>query len=89
MGKKQDRLNVVREIRYAAEQYRKHLVGRKFLYAGKSGSVRVIYIDFEVLEQIFFVDVFAKDKKENLTQGERNDMRKIVKLIELSLEDSK
>ena len=49
----------------------------------------MIYIDFEVLEQIFFFDVFTKDKKENLTQGERNEMKKMVKLIELSLEDSK
>lgn len=67
----------VRKMRFAFED------------TGKSGSARVIYIDFEVLEQIFFVDVFTKEKKENLTQGERNEMKKMVKLIELSLEDSK
>lgn len=67
----------VRKMRFAFEK------------TGKSGAARVIYIDFEVLEQIFFVDVFTKDKKENLTQGERNEIKKMVKLIELSLEDLK
>ena len=59
-----------------------------FEHTGKSGAARVIYIDFEVYEQIFLLDAYAKDKKENLTQGERNDIRQAVRLIELSLEES-
>ena len=59
-----------------------------FENTGKSGATRVIYIDFEVYEQIFLLDAYAKDKKENLTQGERNDIRQAVRLIDLSLEES-
>lgn len=53
---------------------------------GKSGSARVIYIDFEVYELIYFVDVYAKDKKANLSKGEQNDMKQLVDLIELAIE---
>ncbi|MER2057100.1 MAG: type II toxin-antitoxin system RelE/ParE family toxin, partial [Clostridia bacterium] len=38
---------------------------------GKSGSTRVIYVDFEVYEKIFFVDVYQKSDKDNLTKAER------------------
>lgn len=64
----------VRKMRFAFEN------------RGKSGSVRVIYVDFEVYEKIFFVDVYQKADKENLTQGEKNDIKKLVRLIEISLE---
>ena len=53
---------------------------------GKSGSVRVIYIDFEVYEKIFFINVFQKSDKSNLTSGEKNEVKKLVKLLELSLD---
>lgn len=53
---------------------------------GKSGSARVIYIDFEVFELIYFVDVYAKAEKENLSKSEQNDMKQLIDLIELALE---
>lgn len=53
---------------------------------GKSGSTRVIYIDFEVFELIYLVDVYAKDKKDNLTKSEQNDIKQVIDLIELALE---
>lgn len=64
----------VRKMRFAFE-------GR-----GKSGSLRVIYVDFEVYEKLYLVDVFQKSEQENLSDEERNNMKQIVKLIELSLE---
>lgn len=64
----------VRKMRFAFEN------------RGKSGSVRVIYIDFEVYEKIFFINVFQKSDKSNLTSGEKNEVKKLVKLLELSLE---
>lgn len=64
----------VRKMRYAFEN------------RGKSGSARVIYVDFEVYEQIFFIDIFAKSTKENLSPAERNDIKQIIELIELELE---
>lgn len=53
---------------------------------GKSGSARVIYVDFEVYEKIFLVDVYQKSDKDNLTKAERNAMKDVVELIELGLE---
>ncbi len=53
---------------------------------GKSGSVRVIYIDFEVYEKVYLLDAYQKADKENLTQEERNNLRKAVEILELSLE---
>lgn len=53
---------------------------------GKSGSVRVIYVDFEVYEKIYLIDTYAKADKENLSQKERNDIKKYVDLLELELE---
>lgn len=64
----------VRKMRFAFEN------------KGKSGSVRVIYVDFEVYEKIYFIDVYQKSDKDNLTKEERNDIKNAVELIELSLE---
>lgn len=47
---------------------------------GKSGSARVIYVDFEVFEKIFFVDVYQKADKDNLTKAERNTIKSVVEL---------
>lgn len=55
---------------------------------GKSGSLRIIYVDFEIYEKIYLVDVYQKADKDNLTQEERNNMKQIVELIELSLEQN-
>ena len=48
--------------------------------------MRVIYVDFEIYEKLYLVDVFQKSEQENLSDDERNNMKKIVRLIELSLE---
>lgn len=52
-----------------------------FEHRGKSGSTRVCYIDVLVKEKIVLIDVFAKNDKENLSKAERNELKKIVKLI--------
>ena len=44
----------VRKMRFAFEQ------------RGKSGSVRVIYVDFEVYEKIFLITAYPKNEKDNL-----------------------
>lgn len=43
MSKAQDRQDVVRKIHNAADQYRKHLVGKKFLYVFDGRYIEVIY----------------------------------------------
>ncbi len=52
---------------------------------GKSGSVRVLYVDFETYERILFLNVFAKDEKENLTKEERNQIKNAMKALEQEL----
>lgn len=48
---------------------------------GKSGSVRILYIDFISYEKIYIVDIFTKDQKENLSMSEKNIIKKVVKAI--------
>lgn len=55
---------------------------------GKSGSARVIYVDYEVYEKVYLLDVFAKSEKENLTKADRNDLKAVVDFIELALEQA-
>jgi len=49
--------------------------------SGKSGGVRVLYIDFIVSEKICIFDLFPKAEKENLTQAEKATLKQIVKTI--------
>lgn len=48
---------------------------------GKSGGARVCYVSFAVFEKIYFIDVFLKDEKENLSNEEKNDLKEIVKML--------
>jgi hypothetical protein len=57
-----------------------------FPHRGKSGSVRVIYVDFEVYERIYLITAFQKSDQENLSKAERNDLKKLVEFLELELE---
>ena len=52
---------------------------------GKSGGARVIYIDFAFYEKIYFITVYAKSETEDLTKAEKNDLKKLVKILESEL----
>lgn len=52
---------------------------------GKSGSARVCYVDFVIYEVIYLITVYPKNQKDNLTQNERNEIKKVIKLLEQSL----
>lgn len=45
---------------------------------GKSGSVRVCYADFEEFEVTYLITAFTKAERENLTQEEKNVLKKLV-----------
>ncbi len=64
----------VRKVRFAFEN------------RGKSGSIRVIYIDFEVYEKIFLLTAYAKADQSSLIKKERNALKGLVELLELDLE---
>ena len=59
----------VRKVRFA-------LPGR-----GKSGSVRVIYVDIMVDETIYMLFAYPKSAKENLSKAEIAEFKKLVDLL--------
>lgn len=63
----------VRKMRFAFEQ------------KGKSGSARIIYVDFEVYEKIFLITAYPKSEKDNLTNAERNEIRQMIHALEEQL----
>ena len=52
---------------------------------GKSGSVRVCYVDFEEKEILYLFAVFAKNEQENLSQAECNMLKKQIEILESNL----
>ena len=59
-----------------------------FEHRGKSGSIRVIYVDFEIYEKIYLLTAYPKNEKDNLTKAERNELKELVKVLEHQLEES-
>ena len=60
----------IRKMRFAYE------------HTGKSGGVRVIYVDFEIRERLYLITAYPKSEKDNLTKAERNELRKLVGILE-------
>ena len=52
---------------------------------GKSGSSRVVYVDFVSAETIYLIFAYPKNEKDNLSKKERNDIRKMIERIEQTL----
>jgi hypothetical protein len=59
----------IRKVRFAYEN------------KGKSGSVRVCYTDFAEYEVTYLITAFAKNEQENLTEKEKNVLKKLVKSL--------
>ncbi len=55
---------------------------------GKSGSARVIYVDFEIYEKIFLITAYQKNEKENPTKSERNELRQMIHILEQQLAEN-
>ncbi|MBP3300073.1 MAG: type II toxin-antitoxin system RelE/ParE family toxin [Clostridia bacterium] len=66
----------VRKMRFAFEQ------------RGKSGSIRVIYVDFEVYEKIFLITAYPKNEKDNLTDAERAEIKQMIQALERQLQEN-
>jgi len=64
----------VRKMRFAFED------------RGKSGSARVIYVDFEVYDKIYLITAYPKYEKDNLTKEERNELRQLMDILKKQLE---
>ena len=48
---------------------------------GKSGSARVIYVDFEVSEKICCLAAYAKSTKDNLTDEEKKILKNTIEIL--------
>lgn len=59
----------IRKVRFAFEN------------RGKSGSVRVCYVDFATYTVIYLITAFSKDEQENLTHEQKNVLKKLVKTL--------
>ena len=77
VGKVMQGTGGVRKMRFALEN------------RGKSGSIRVIYIDFEIREKLYLLTAYPKSEKDNLTKSERNELKKLVGILESELDQSR
>lgn len=59
----------IRKVRFAVEN------------RGKSGGIRVCYADFSEYEVIYLITAFEKNEKDNLSQEEKNVLKKLVKSL--------
>ena len=73
VGNMMDGTGGLRKVRFA-------LRGR-----GKSGSVRVVYVDFGSYKKIYLVTAFTKSEKTNLSQAERNEIKAMIQLLKNEL----
>lgn len=48
---------------------------------GKSGGSRVIYVDIEIKEVIYFINVYTKNEKDDLTEDEKKVFKAVVKML--------
>lgn len=49
---------------------------------GKRAGGRVIYVDIEVKEKIFLLDIYTKSERMDLTEQEKKILRKLVNVLE-------
>jgi len=59
----------IRKLRWAGENI------------GKSGAYRIIYFFHSMDIPLFILNVFAKNEKVNITQAERNELKKLASLL--------
>ena len=53
---------------------------------GKSGSARVCYVDFAAYERIYLITAYSKDEKDNLSKAERNEVKKLIHILESTID---
>lgn len=60
----------------------------RFAYGqnGKSGGIRVCFIDFTELETVYLVTVYSKSEKDNLSKAERNSIREMISRLKNCLQ---
>ncbi len=67
----------LRKIRFAFEN------------TGKSGSARIVYVDFVIYNTIYLISAYPKNEKDNLSNAERNAIKNIIEKLEEQLKLNK
>lgn len=49
--------------------------------AGKRGGGRALYVDVELKETIYFINVYTKNEKEDLTEDEKKAFKAVIKIL--------
>lgn len=49
--------------------------------SGKRGGGRVIYVDVELKETIFFINAYSKNEKDDLTEEEKKAFKAVIKVL--------
>ena len=52
-----------------------------FNHKGKSGSIRVCYLDFEEYGLTYLITAFKKNEQQNISEAEKNNLKKLVKVL--------
>ena len=52
---------------------------------GKSGGVRTLYIDFAFYEKIYLVTAYTKNEKENISDNEKKQIKRLIETLEQEL----
>lgn len=48
---------------------------------GKRGGGRVLYVDIELKETIYFVNVYTKNEKDDLTEDEKRAFKAVIRFL--------
>ena len=54
---------------------------------GKRSSIRVLYVDFVIFEKVYLITAYPKSQKDNLSEAESNDIKKLITQLERTLKD--
>lgn len=52
---------------------------------GKSGGIRILYVDFPEQEVLYFISLIKKNEKENISKEDKNTISRMINLIEKNL----
>ena len=60
---------------------RKIRIPRENRGKGKRGGARVLYVDVEIKELIYFINVYSKDEKDDLSEDEKKAFKAVIKFL--------
>ena len=66
---------------------------RKMRYAignrGKSGGVRVLYVDFDKYAITYLITAYAKNEQDNISTSDRHKLRLLIEQLEINIKNNK